>query len=41
MVSKYTKEDIEKLADKLQSQGPDEFPRGYYRWLAEEKLKGK
>lgn len=29
---------VEKLALKLQSQGPDEFPWGYYLWLAKQKI---
>ena len=29
---------VEKLALELQARGPDEFPFGYYVYLAEEKL---
>ncbi len=34
MILPDTPEQIEKQADLLQAQGPDEFPRGYYVYLA-------
>lgn len=30
--------EVEELADQLQAQGPDEYPRGYYIFLARERL---
>lgn len=29
---------MSEIADRLQAEGPDEFPRGYYEYLAEEVL---
>ena len=39
-MSVATEKQIEKLALKLQAQGPDMFPFGYYRHLAERELNG-
>jgi len=33
-----TEREIEELALRLQSKGPDEFPYGYYKYLARELL---
>jgi hypothetical protein len=33
-----TEQEIEKLALQYQAQGPDEFPFGYFKYLAKRKL---
>lgn len=37
-MSKHRAERVEELANALQAEGPDEYPTGYYRHLAEEQI---